>query len=247
MFNMLIRRLFRLPDGPCRGAPASFSGASERNRGRDETVIMILENNEVAHPHLAQNATRHDICSEWSAEYDHRNVLRKRGAAQEALEGNPMHSDRHTSGRPVAPVIFALLVCLGSAPSFAQLGPPSPFPTPSPMPLPNTTAPTPGQAPPAAAPLPSSPLPTPLPSTSPGARPAETFVEPPQSPEDRAPPRKTRSARQSDAKQRASEKEKTGSDADDNTTELSSDVSIPRLPSVFRNCEHPAPAFCRHY
>jgi hypothetical protein len=33
-------------------------------------------------------------------------------------------------------------------------------------------------------------------------------------------------------------------ESDENAAELASDESIPRLPSVFRNCEHPAPWFC---
>jgi hypothetical protein len=60
-------------------------------------------------------------------------------------------------------LIFALLICVGSGPSFAQLGPPSPVPIPSPMPLPNQTAPAPFPSNPTPNPPPYSPLPTPLP------------------------------------------------------------------------------------
>jgi|ERR1700722_7526474 len=86
-------------------------------------------------------------------------ILKRSGPIQRASEVNGMRRHCLAIGR----LIFALLISVGSGPSFAQLGPPSPVPIPSPMPLPNQTAPAPFPSSPTPNPAPYSPLPTPLP------------------------------------------------------------------------------------
>jgi hypothetical protein len=113
-----------------------------------------------------------------------------------------------------------------------QLGPASPNPPPSPSSPPNATAPTPLRSSPPPNPAPSSPLPSPLPPTSSSNAPqAGTST--------------SRATYHSGANHRM--KQATKERDHDTTGEFTSDISIPRLPNVFRNCEHPAPWFCNNY
>jgi hypothetical protein len=167
--------------------------------------------------------------------------------------------------------IFSLLLCVGSGSSSAQniswpdsglsiiktldpaspeaivisvqLGPPSGY-----SPLPNRTPPPPPSARPN--PSPSSPLPTPLPSTSspntpragtvtPGAQNLELGVPTLEVPSTKAPPTASRPNGRT-RKSRYTRRAPNSTDSED-----VSDISMPRLPSVIRNCEHPAPRFCK--
>jgi hypothetical protein len=158
----------------------------------------------------------------------------------------------------IGPPILALLVYVGSGPSSAQhmgrpdmgpsspeyvlipvqLGPPSPGLPPSPSPLPNRTPPSPFPSNPTTNPPPSFPLPAPLSSSNPSR--TGTSIEP-QSTEGVS-PRRTRSARHSSTNRRI---KTTKTQRDPNIDGgIISDTNIPRLPNVFRNCEHPLPWYC---